>query len=140
MNSSTAICSVRVFKDSFWLPVASVISYSLGCLVIGSWFVGIWKDVTNPQKFWTIFSILKAWNKILVSSNHIITWLSLVTICLCSDGNLGIRYRWNSIASSMDGARRFWLLLLEQSSFKFTYLYDVSFTQFDDCLQVLCPC
>ena len=72
MNSSTAICSVQVFKDSFWLPVASVISYSLGCLVVGSWFVGIWKDMTNPQKFWTIFSILKAWNKILVSSDEII--------------------------------------------------------------------
>ena len=67
MNCSTTICPVQVFKDSFWLPVASAISYGIGVLVAGLWIVEIWRDLTNPQKFWTVFSILKAWNKILVS-------------------------------------------------------------------------
>ena len=140
MNSSTAICSVRVFKDSFWLPVASVISYILGCLVVGSWFVGIWKDVTNPQKFWTIFSILKAWNKILVNNSCNGVNQKLTKIYFYLDGDLGICYCWDTIISSMGSARRFWLLFLEQSNIKLTHLYDVSFTQFDNCLQILCSC
>ena len=69
MNISETTCLVEIFKDNFWLSVASSISYGLGILVSASWIFDIWKDFTSSQKVWTIFSILKAWKKVLVSKN-----------------------------------------------------------------------
>ena len=69
MNISETTCLVEIFKDNFWLSVASSISYGLGILVSASWICDIWKDFTSSQKVWTIFSILKAWKKVLVSKN-----------------------------------------------------------------------
>ena len=69
MNISETTCLVEIFKDNFWLSVASSISYGLGILVSALWICDIWKDFTSSQKVWTIFSILKAWKKVLVSKN-----------------------------------------------------------------------
>ena len=140
MNISETICQVDIFKNNVWLTVASSISYGLGILVAASWICEIWGDFSISQKVWTIFSILKAWNKILVNNSCNGVNQKLTKIYFYLDGDLGICYCWDTIISSMGSARRFWLLFLEQSNIKLTHLYDVSFTQFDNCLQILCSC
>ena len=66
INESAKICPVHVYQDTFWIPMSSAISYVIGVIVSGWWIQTIWKDVKNPQTFWTIFKIFHAWVKILV--------------------------------------------------------------------------
>ena len=92
MNSTSTTCQVEVYKDSFWMPIASSISYGIDVIVSAWWFQTIWKDVMNPQTFWTIFKIFHAWIKGLVrilfepqwyvihiQSSQFIGWL----LCMC---------------------------------------------------------
>ena len=68
MNATEEICNIEVYKENdIWIPVLSSISYGIGTSICGSWMFSIWKDVRNQQKVWTIFAILKAWTKIVVS-------------------------------------------------------------------------
>ena len=69
MNSTSTTCQVEVYKDSFWMPIASSISYGMDVFVSACWVQTIWKDVMNPQTFWTIFKIFHAWIKGLVRTS-----------------------------------------------------------------------
>ena len=73
MNSTAATCRVEVYKDNIWMPLASSILYGIDVIVSVSWIHTIWKDMMNPQTFWTIFKIFHAWVKGVVRISSIET-------------------------------------------------------------------
>ena len=65
--TSTIICSVQPFAESWVAKGAAMVAYGIGVFGSLMWTRELISDLTNPYKYWTIFSILRAWIKALVS-------------------------------------------------------------------------
>ena len=95
--TSTIICSVQPFAESWVVKGAAMVAYGIGIFGSVMWTRELISDLTNPYKYWTIFSILRAWIKALVSftlctlsSMKVISLSNYAQVCLYVSIHVGM--------------------------------------------------